>query len=87
MSLSLSFSPFLLYLPLTGIFAPLSKISKPSERCKASPQRSATPIRPTQRINLSRVTSKINTGNSFSDRDFKYLCHVSGWMDRLQGKG
>eukprot|EP00063_Salmo_salar_P090636 XP_014065471.1 PREDICTED: CAP-Gly domain-containing linker protein 4-like isoform X2 [Salmo salar] len=45
-----------------GIFAPLSKISKPSERCKASPQRSATPIRPTQRINLSRVTSKINTG-------------------------
>ncbi|XP_052353045.1 CAP-Gly domain-containing linker protein 4-like isoform X1 [Oncorhynchus keta] len=45
-----------------GIFAPLSKISKPSERCKASTQRSATPIRPSQRINLSRVTSKINTG-------------------------
>ncbi|XP_042181502.1 CAP-Gly domain-containing linker protein 4 isoform X1 [Oncorhynchus tshawytscha] len=45
-----------------GIFAPLSKISKPSERCKASTQRSATPIRPSQRSNLSRVTSKINTG-------------------------
>ncbi|XP_041711583.1 CAP-Gly domain-containing linker protein 4 isoform X2 [Coregonus clupeaformis] len=45
-----------------GIFAPLSKISKPSERCKANPQRSATPIQPSRRINLSHVTSKINTG-------------------------
>ncbi|XP_041704264.1 CAP-Gly domain-containing linker protein 3 isoform X2 [Coregonus clupeaformis] len=38
-----------------GIFAPLSKISKPSERHKA--------IRPPQRIDISRVTSKINTGS------------------------
>ncbi|KAL0969872.1 hypothetical protein UPYG_G00233570 [Umbra pygmaea] len=45
-----------------GIFAPLSKISKPSERRKANPQKSSTPVRPHRRIDLSRVSSKINTG-------------------------
>lgn len=43
-----------------GIFAPLSKITKPMERLK--PNRTSTPIRPPRRIDLSRVTSKINTG-------------------------
>ncbi|KAM9341699.1 CAP-Gly domain-containing linker protein 4 [Symphorus nematophorus] len=45
-----------------GIFAPLSKISKPLERHKTSTTKTSTPIRPPRRIDLSRVTSKINTG-------------------------
>ncbi|KAM3594284.1 uncharacterized protein V6R79_005089 [Siganus canaliculatus] len=45
-----------------GIFAPLSKISKPLERHKSSTAKTSTPIRPTRRIDLSRITSKINTG-------------------------
>ncbi|KAI4803854.1 hypothetical protein KUCAC02_025502 [Chaenocephalus aceratus] len=48
-----------------GIFAPLSKISKPLERHKASPKRTSTPLRPPRRIDVSRITSKINTdGNT-----------------------
>ncbi|KAM3594286.1 uncharacterized protein V6R79_005089 [Siganus canaliculatus] len=47
-----------------GIFAPLSKISKPLERHKSSTAKTSTPIRPTRRIDLSRITSKINTGLS-----------------------
>uniref|UniRef100_A0A3B4V3Q3 CAP-Gly domain containing linker protein family member 4 n=1 Tax=Seriola dumerili TaxID=41447 RepID=A0A3B4V3Q3_SERDU len=45
-----------------GIFAPLSKISKPLERHKMSSTKTSTPIRPPRRIDLSRITSKINTG-------------------------
>uniref|UniRef100_A0A4W6FBM4 Si:dkeyp-47f9.4 n=1 Tax=Lates calcarifer TaxID=8187 RepID=A0A4W6FBM4_LATCA len=45
-----------------GIFAPLSKISKPLERHKSSTTKMPTPIRPPRRIDLSRITSKINTG-------------------------
>ncbi|XP_070776492.1 CAP-Gly domain-containing linker protein 4 isoform X4 [Enoplosus armatus] len=45
-----------------GIFAPLSKISKPLERPKTSTTKTSTPVRPPRRIDLSRVTSKINTG-------------------------
>ncbi|KAK2826373.1 hypothetical protein Q5P01_020587 [Channa striata] len=45
-----------------GIFAPLSKISKPLERHKKITTRTSTPIRPPRRIDLSRITSKINTG-------------------------
>ncbi|KAG7240020.1 hypothetical protein INR49_028019, partial [Caranx melampygus] len=45
-----------------GIFAPLSKISKPLERHKISAAKMSTPIRPPRRIDLSRITSKINTG-------------------------
>uniref|UniRef100_UPI0037E7F84C CAP-Gly domain-containing linker protein 4 n=1 Tax=Semicossyphus pulcher TaxID=241346 RepID=UPI0037E7F84C len=45
-----------------GIFAPLSKISKPLERHKASITKTSTPVRPPRRIDLSRITSKINTG-------------------------
>ncbi|XP_071327235.1 CAP-Gly domain-containing linker protein 4 isoform X4 [Trachinotus anak] len=45
-----------------GIFAPLSKISKPLERHKVSTIKTSTPIRPPRRIDLSRITSKINTG-------------------------
>ncbi|XP_076605733.1 CAP-Gly domain-containing linker protein 4 isoform X2 [Chaetodon auriga] len=45
-----------------GIFAPLSKISKASEKHKASTAKTSTPIRPSRRMDLSRVTSKINTG-------------------------
>ncbi|GAA6235890.1 CAP-Gly domain-containing linker protein 4-like isoform X2 [Lates japonicus] len=47
-----------------GIFAPLSKISKPLERHKSSTTKTPTPIRPPRRIDLSRITSKINTGLS-----------------------
>ncbi|XP_029900195.1 CAP-Gly domain-containing linker protein 4 isoform X2 [Myripristis murdjan] len=47
-----------------GIFAPLSKISKPSEKRKTSTIKSSTPVRPPRRIDLSRITSKINTGLS-----------------------
>ncbi|XP_067471473.1 CAP-Gly domain-containing linker protein 4-like isoform X1 [Thunnus thynnus] len=47
-----------------GIFAPLSKISKPLERHKTSSTKTSTPIRPPRRIDLSRITSKINTGLS-----------------------
>ncbi|KAF7665297.1 hypothetical protein LDENG_00144620 [Lucifuga dentata] len=45
-----------------GIFAPLSKINKPLERRKNNTIRTSTPIRPPRRIDLSRITSKINTG-------------------------
>lgn len=45
-----------------GIFAPLSKISKPLERHKASTKRTSTPLRPPRRSDVSRITSKINTG-------------------------
>lgn len=45
-----------------GIFAPLSKISKPLERHKTSITKSTLPARPPRRIDLSRITSKINTG-------------------------
>ncbi|XP_033499014.1 CAP-Gly domain-containing linker protein 4 isoform X3 [Epinephelus lanceolatus] len=47
-----------------GIFAPLSKISKPLERHKISTRKTSTPIRPPRRIDMSRITSKINTGLS-----------------------
>lgn len=45
-----------------GIFAPLSKISKPSEKHKTSATKTSVPVRPLRRIDLSRITSKINTG-------------------------
>ncbi|XP_055016158.1 CAP-Gly domain-containing linker protein 4 isoform X1 [Boleophthalmus pectinirostris] len=45
-----------------GIFAPLSKITKPLERLKPGAMRTSTPIRPPRKIDLSRVTSKVNTG-------------------------
>ncbi|XP_030574187.1 CAP-Gly domain-containing linker protein 4 isoform X2 [Archocentrus centrarchus] len=45
-----------------GIFAPLSKISKSLERHKTSTTKMTTPMRPPRRIDLSRITSKINTG-------------------------
>ncbi|KAJ7991213.1 hypothetical protein DPEC_G00294990 [Dallia pectoralis] len=48
--------------PKHGIFAPLSKISKHNERHKVQPQRSSTPRRPPRYIDLSRITSRINTG-------------------------
>ncbi|XP_071378754.1 CAP-Gly domain-containing linker protein 4 isoform X3 [Centroberyx affinis] len=45
-----------------GIFAPLSKISKPLERRKTNAVKTSAPTRPPRRIDLSRITSKINTG-------------------------
>uniref|UniRef100_A0A673CDD6 CAP-Gly domain-containing protein n=1 Tax=Sphaeramia orbicularis TaxID=375764 RepID=A0A673CDD6_9TELE len=45
-----------------GIFAPLSKISKPLERHKSNTTKTSMPVRPPRRIDLSRITSKINTG-------------------------
>uniref|UniRef100_UPI003AAC2835 CAP-Gly domain-containing linker protein 4 isoform X1 n=1 Tax=Centroberyx gerrardi TaxID=166262 RepID=UPI003AAC2835 len=47
-----------------GIFAPLSKISKPLERRKTNAIKTSAPTRPPRRIDLSRITSKINTGLS-----------------------
>ncbi|MEQ2269846.1 hypothetical protein XENORESO_010914, partial [Xenotaenia resolanae] len=44
------------------IFAPLSKISKPLEKHKSSSTK--TPLRPPRRIDVSRITSKINTGKN-----------------------
>ncbi|XP_061824430.1 CAP-Gly domain-containing linker protein 4 isoform X2 [Nerophis lumbriciformis] len=41
-----------------GVFAPLSKISKPLERCKTSTSKGSTPVCPPRR----RIPSKINTG-------------------------
>ncbi|KAG5857951.1 hypothetical protein ANANG_G00024870 [Anguilla anguilla] len=49
--------------PKHGIFAPLSKITKPSERRRNAPLRSSTPLR-SARLDLSHVTSKVNTGKS-----------------------
>uniref|UniRef100_A0A3Q3IAJ2 CAP-Gly domain-containing protein n=1 Tax=Monopterus albus TaxID=43700 RepID=A0A3Q3IAJ2_MONAL len=45
-----------------GIFSPLPKILKPLERHKTSTTKSSTSIHPPHRIDLSRITSKINTG-------------------------
>ncbi|XP_056283019.1 CAP-Gly domain-containing linker protein 4-like isoform X1 [Pseudoliparis swirei] len=43
-----------------GIFAPLSKISKPLERL--SSRKTSTPVRPPRRSGASRFTSKMNAG-------------------------
>ncbi|MCJ8736619.1 hypothetical protein PDJAM_G00014590 [Pangasius djambal] len=45
-----------------GIFAPLSKISKFSERRRPIPRHPAAPLRPPRHIDLSRVKSKVDTG-------------------------
>ncbi|XP_067311070.1 CAP-Gly domain-containing linker protein 4 isoform X3 [Pseudorasbora parva] len=45
-----------------GIFAPLSKVSKLSERQKNSPRQPSAPVPHPRRIDLARVTSKVNTG-------------------------
>ncbi|XP_034419207.1 CAP-Gly domain-containing linker protein 4-like isoform X2 [Cyclopterus lumpus] len=45
-----------------GIFAPLSKISKPLQRLKTSTRKTSTPVRPPRRIDASRFNSKMNTG-------------------------
>uniref|UniRef100_A0A4W4EEC8 Si:dkeyp-47f9.4 n=1 Tax=Electrophorus electricus TaxID=8005 RepID=A0A4W4EEC8_ELEEL len=45
-----------------GIFAPLSKISKLSERWRPSPRQCAAPVRPPRHIDLARVRSRIYTG-------------------------
>uniref|UniRef100_A0A3B5B5D4 Si:dkeyp-47f9.4 n=1 Tax=Stegastes partitus TaxID=144197 RepID=A0A3B5B5D4_9TELE len=63
------------------IFAPLSKISKPSERHKTSTTKTSTPIRPSRRIDLSRITSKINTVLSRS------LSSSSSSLDSRHGPG
>uniref|UniRef100_A0A3P9H9R8 Si:dkeyp-47f9.4 n=1 Tax=Oryzias latipes TaxID=8090 RepID=A0A3P9H9R8_ORYLA len=45
-----------------GIFAPLSKISKPLEKRETSSVKNSTTIRPSCGIDSSRTSSKINTG-------------------------
>ncbi|XP_010864491.2 CAP-Gly domain-containing linker protein 4 isoform X2 [Esox lucius] len=54
--------------PKHGIFAPLSKISKPTERRKAKTQRNSTPVRLPRYIDLSRVTSRMSTGSAASKK-------------------
>ncbi|XP_057184054.1 CAP-Gly domain-containing linker protein 4-like isoform X1 [Triplophysa rosa] len=49
-----------------GIFAPLSKISKISERSKESSRQPYAPVPRPRRIDLARVMSKVNTGLSHS---------------------
>uniref|UniRef100_A0A671RXA3 Si:dkeyp-47f9.4 n=1 Tax=Sinocyclocheilus anshuiensis TaxID=1608454 RepID=A0A671RXA3_9TELE len=49
-----------------GIFAPLSKVSKLSERRKNSPRQPTAPVPHPRRIDLARVTSKVNTGTSLT---------------------
>ncbi|XP_030247425.1 CAP-Gly domain-containing linker protein 4 isoform X1 [Sparus aurata] len=65
-----------------GIFAPLSKISKPLERHKTSTIKTSTPIRPPRRIDLSCITSKINTGVLS-----RSLSSSSSSLDSRQGPG
>ncbi|XP_068195430.1 CAP-Gly domain-containing linker protein 4 isoform X2 [Antennarius striatus] len=65
-----------------GIFAPLSKISKPLDRHKANATRTSTPIRPPRRIDLSRITSKINTGGLL-----RTLSSSSSSLDSRNGPG
>ncbi|XDV43665.1 hypothetical protein PO909_012106 [Leuciscus waleckii] len=50
-----------------GIFAPLSKLSKLSERRKYSPRQPSAPAPHPRRIDLARVTSKVNTGTFLTD--------------------
>ncbi|KAF5889414.1 CAP-Gly domain-containing linker protein 4 isoform X2, partial [Clarias magur] len=45
-----------------GIFVPLSKISKFSERSRPIPRHPGAPLRPPRHIDLSRVKSKVDTG-------------------------
>ncbi|XP_053365201.1 CAP-Gly domain-containing linker protein 4 isoform X2 [Clarias gariepinus] len=45
-----------------GIFVPLSKISKFSERSRPIPRHPGAPVRPPRHIDLSRVKSKVDTG-------------------------
>ncbi|XP_066531219.1 CAP-Gly domain-containing linker protein 4 [Hoplias malabaricus] len=45
-----------------GIFAPLSKITKFSQRQRPSPRQTAVPVRPPRHIDLARVKSKVDTG-------------------------
>lgn len=47
-----------------GIFAPLSKISKLFERSKEISRQPYSPVPRPRRIDLARVTSKVNTGTS-----------------------
>uniref|UniRef100_A0A673IHR2 CAP-Gly domain-containing protein n=1 Tax=Sinocyclocheilus rhinocerous TaxID=307959 RepID=A0A673IHR2_9TELE len=49
-----------------GIFAPLSKVSKLSERRKNSPRQPTAPVPHPRWIDLARVTSKVNTGTSLT---------------------
>uniref|UniRef100_A0A8C6NVN0 CAP-Gly domain-containing linker protein 4-like n=1 Tax=Nothobranchius furzeri TaxID=105023 RepID=A0A8C6NVN0_NOTFU len=63
-----------------GIFAPVSKISKPLEKHK--PRSTKTPLRPTRRADLSRVTSRINTGVLS-----RSLSSSSSSLDSQHGRG
>ncbi|XP_076834043.1 CAP-Gly domain-containing linker protein 4 isoform X3 [Brachyhypopomus gauderio] len=45
-----------------GIFAPLSKVTKLSERWRPDPRKLAAPVRPPRHIDLARVRSRIDTG-------------------------
>uniref|UniRef100_A0A1A7W8M1 CAP-GLY domain containing linker protein family, member 4 n=1 Tax=Iconisemion striatum TaxID=60296 RepID=A0A1A7W8M1_9TELE len=63
-----------------GIFAPLSKISKPLEKPK--PSSTKTPHRPPRRVDLSRVTSRINTGVLS-----RSLSSSSSSLDSRHGRG
>ncbi|XP_061102133.1 CAP-Gly domain-containing linker protein 4-like isoform X2 [Conger conger] len=76
-------------LPKHGIFAPLSKITKPSERRRNAPLRSSTPLRST-RLDLSHVTSKVNTGKatpSVKKTDEKQKESVEGASDLVDKTG
>uniref|UniRef100_A0A672NU61 CAP-Gly domain-containing protein n=1 Tax=Sinocyclocheilus grahami TaxID=75366 RepID=A0A672NU61_SINGR len=67
-----------------GIFAPLSKVSKLSERRKSSPRQPTAPVPHPRRIDLARVTSKVNTGTSLIDpiMMFWIICFSSSVIAR-----
>ncbi|XP_035243076.1 CAP-Gly domain-containing linker protein 4-like isoform X3 [Anguilla anguilla] len=67
--------------PKHGIFAPLSKITKPSERRRNAPLRSSTPLR-SARLDLSHVTSKVNT----AEKPKGSAAPIQGASDPLVGK-
>ncbi|KAM9842762.1 CAP-Gly domain-containing linker protein 4 [Aulostomus maculatus] len=65
-----------------GIFAPLSKVSKPLERHKSSTMKTSGPARPPRRIDLSRINAKVNTGVLS-----RSLSSSSSSLDSRQGPG
>lgn len=71
----------------SGIFAPLSKISKVKEGKKNTthtPSTRAAPHVRSQKVDVAHVTSKVNSGRS-SWGDHDRLDHISDWICGIHG--
>lgn len=71
----------------SGIFAPLSKISKVKEGKKNTthtPSTRAAPHVRSQKVDVAHVTSKVNSGRSSWD-DHDRLGHISDWICGIRG--